>query len=965
MKTIYDCCELRPEVLQGELDDAIFAADFGHVVEGIAPKVYLDPEEFFKNTHPAAALKKVVNNVFGRLADPNESGARIRLSTGFGGGKTHTLIALWHLAKNINKLSIGTELLDAAGRPEKVVVAGVDGDKAGTEVFLQHANFQTHSLWGELAYQLGGVRGYEKVKNIDDPEKVPHAALIREILTTGAPVLILLDEIVLYMCKLSERGKNALTSFINSLISEISALRQAVLVITDTADQTAYQKETSDLEKAMETEAAAGFDDVLGRKMTDFDPIGTETAQVIIRRLFTKVDRAGADEASGEYYNAYKRICSENPGLLPRGVDSAEYAKRIVECYPFHPRLLDTARDRLGALQSFQKSRGTLRLFARILRDIWQRKPDIPLITAGDINWENSSIQADLLQRLNRDNFKAAVDADILRHAAELDKDYQTDIHRRVASALLLESLPMTANAAMDKADITLATLRPSEVGHEPGEAIDRLISVCWHTYKIDSGEKFQFRYEPNANKIIEEAVARISTEDALARVRTRVIDYFKGATFDLKAYPQRPSDVPDSNKLKLVLCDSEELAQAVCDFEDDSDPESKRPRRFRNAILAIAPNQAGLDEAVRTAKWELAAEAVLHDYKDNKELKAQVEEIIVQLRKRAQIAAYRAFNRVFFQGRQPVSLAEKYLVQSESALGTPSGQANLKKFLDDEGLIYQYEDSLDVDLLINDIIPGSTPSLDHQGAYPASAIHERALASIKLRLMIDGSPVRNAIIKAVESGKLVVRLANGDVYDSKGKVTGPEGERRRIDGDRMYTMNLTSDVLVAPPDAPCVSEWTAISETSEINGNGNGDEKLGTVNADTWHEAINLAQNRPMLSLKLEAQSPDTARTLARLAQPFSANSVLMTVLVNGELKEGGSALYKVENVKLNTNLRPIDEAAKLYRAMNEDAEFTVEIAMNFGDSGRTDVVASLEQARDTAPEDVKLSAKFGKEIE
>jgi len=119
MKRVKDACVPRPEVIKSDLEDAIFGADFGHVIDGNAPNVYLDPETFFRNTHPTVPLKKLVNDVFDRLVNPSDTGAVIRLSTGYGGGKTHTLIALWHLAHNINNASLGTELLPAAGRPKK------------------------------------------------------------------------------------------------------------------------------------------------------------------------------------------------------------------------------------------------------------------------------------------------------------------------------------------------------------------------------------------------------------------------------------------------------------------------------------------------------------------------------------------------------------------------------------------------------------------------------------------------------------------------------------------------------------------------------------------------------------------------------------------------------------------------------------------------------------------------------
>ena len=345
MKPVLSACKPREEVLRGDLEDAIFAADFGHVVEGRAPAVYQKPIEFFRNTHPAAPLKKIVTTIFGRLADPKEAGAAVRLSTGFGGGKSHTLIALWHLAKNISKTTLGTDLLPAAGRPEKVAVAGLDGEKAGSEVFARHGEIETRSLWGELAFQLGGKPGYRKIKSADRPETVPDAALVRGMLPPGMPVLILVDELVSYLAKLPEAGRKSLQEFLRLLIAEVVARPQAVVVVSDPGDLIAYQQEAAALDDIWSAqEVVSGLDDVLGRKMSDFEPIKGEEAQVINRRLFEKIESKAADQASAEYLTAYKRVAKDQPDALPPEATRAAYAKRIVECYPFHPRLLETAQ---------------------------------------------------------------------------------------------------------------------------------------------------------------------------------------------------------------------------------------------------------------------------------------------------------------------------------------------------------------------------------------------------------------------------------------------------------------------------------------------------------------------------------------------------------------------------------------------------------------------------------------------
>lgn len=970
LKPVRQSCTLRPEVLKGDLQDAIFAADFGHVIEGVAPDVYQNPVDFFHNTHPAAPLKKVITTVFGRLADPTEAGAAIRLSTGFGGGKTHTLIALFHLAKNITQATLGTELLAAAGRPSKVIVAGIDGEKSGAIIFARHPDVETHSLWGELAYQLGGKAGYDAVASIDNPETAPDSKLIRDSLPVGVPVLILLDELVKYMAKLTDLGCTSLLTYIGALISEVGARKQAVLVITDPASQVAYQQASEALAEATRKSLAANWlSDELGRKMSNQDPIGDEAAQVIVRRLFTKVDRTAAEEASAEYYNTYKRVAADLPEALPTDASTKDYAKRIVDCYPFHPRLLDTAQNRLGALQDFNKTRGTLRLFARILRDIWEGEAEIPLVTAGDLDWRSARIQADLLNRLNRDQFKASVDADVVQHAGQLDKDFSTDIHRRVASALLLESLPLAHNAAMDKRDLTLSTLRPTDAGHEAGEAIDRLYSVCWHTYKDETGLKFQFRYEPNVNKLIEERAQMIPLQDARQAVLARAQSYFGGHTFDLVAYPSSPKAVSDSAKLKLVLSDSEALAQAICDYQDTSDLDAKQKRRFRNAIFGIAPAKTMLDDAIQVMRQQMAATEIKDEQGKNKAVKEQIEGILPNLSKRARIRAVRAFNRVVFQGKPSVTLDEKYLVPEEGALQDVNGQDRLKTFLDDNKLIFQPTDAVDIDLLLDYIVKGATPSLDHGDAYPASAVHERALASDKLRLMLSPDPVRKSILKAVEQGKLIVRLPNGDIYDKDGSVSNINGARQRTT-NRLHTLQLNSDVSLAPLTAKCVQGWLQVDDAVEEGKDGETDGGAGgyeldldTAYADTWDDAITHAQTRPLRALKLKSGKIDAAKTLAGLAQPFGAKSLTLSVIASGVLKDGGNINFAASNLKHNHPLKPLETVATLLRAMADGASFEAELNLDFGESGLTDSGSKLQQASQSASDEVGLNAEFGKE--
>ncbi|MGH9449736.1 MAG: DUF499 domain-containing protein [Terriglobia bacterium] len=965
---VLDSCKLRREVLEGDLEDAIFAADFGDLIARKAPPVYRDAATFFQNTHPAERLCEVVRAVFDRLGNQKEPGAVIRLSTGFGGGKTHTLMVLWHLAQNITDAALGTDLLPAAGRPKSVTLAAVDCGKAGVPEFAKHGALKVRSLWGELFFQLGGEKAVKALGKADDPEASPSEAQITAVFPAG-PVLILLDELVIYMAGLSERGQGNLLSFLGKLTSVACKRPQTVLVVTDPGGQAAYAGQAAKLADALPA-SASKLDDVLDRKVSDFDPIGNEAARVIVRRLFDKVDPTAAQTASASYHALYQRVLQDLPGGLPNYAAGSEYAKRIVECYPFHPRLLDSAQERLGALQDFQKSRGVLRLFARILRDVWAAKDEVELITAGDLNWSSSRIQADLLSRLHRESFKAAVSADIEKHARELDGGGPRAIHARVASALLLESLPMQPSSGLDKSELTLAVLRPEEAGPEPGEALDRLVGVCWHTYPMAGGRGWQFRYEPNIIRQIEERIADVPVEDAKSRVQAEAQQYFNGPTFTLRSWPVHARQVAESADLQLALCETEKIAKSVCAYEDDNDPLAPLPRRFQNAIVAVSATSSALDQALEKARRLLAAEAIERDHKTGetgKLMREQLQRVKPELHKQFRLQTCRAFDRVALAGGNAYSIDEQFQVSEEQMLQKPHGQACVKKFLDAKQLIYLPGDALDVNRFLKDVLPGATPLPDKPGVYTAKAIHERFLGAPGLRLLPDSGVVRQTVLKAVSQGKVVVRMPDGRAYDAKGCIEGPDGRRRRI-AAALTSLVLDDSVRVTSADTETGSQWI---KEDPIEGPGPVPGGFppppprpapARVEATQANEVLNCAAERPLLSLALTARTPAAAQTLLGLAQPLGADTLALSVNVGGQLKDSGTINFAAHRLKPAHPTKPLAVAQTLFNAMTEGASYEAVVELDFGLQGRTGLEAQLRTLTETAPEDVSLRATFDK---
>lgn len=958
-------CKPRVDVLQGELDDAIFAASFDKLTRGEGPLIYRDPALFFRNTHPTAALSKLCRDVFGRMASSTDSGAVLRLSTGFGGGKTHALMTLWHLAKTIADPTMGTDLLPPAGRPAAVRVVGIDAEGAGYPVFARHGDQEARSLAAELAFQFGGASALNALGSANATAASPDAATV-EALLPNEPVLILLDELVLYMAKLTDQEVGNLVGFLRTLMTVIVGRKHAVLVITDPKDQPADAANAARLEHL-----AHVIEQQTGRQATVIEPIGNETAQVIIRRLFDQVDHAAAAKASADHFKLYERVAEEHPNLIPAAARSKDYAERIRVCYPLHPRLLETAENRLRVLPDYNLSRGTLRLFARMVRGVWDNPARDPeLITAGEIDWSSPRIQTDLLQRLDREKFKAAVGADIEGHATELDGG-TWGTHRRVASALLLESLPLEANSGLDHADLTLAVLRPEDAGTEPSEALDRLSGTCWHLYPMSgSANAWQFRYEPNILKQIEQRMAQIPRADALDRLRTDVQKSFQGGFAKPLAWPPNAKAVPDRAELQLALCDSEEIARSVVTYSDDT-PGAQSVRTYRNAIMAIAPDANGLEKAIQRIQRLMAAEAIESETPNSEAGKLAREQLKKQrpeLIKAARLEAARAFNRLMLADGAALTIDERFIVPPDtSPLQLPSGQDAVRAFIEDRQLIYGAEDSLDPGLFVERVFNGAVPPAEAPEARSTAALQRRFLSAQGLRLVGDPSVIRASILRGVAQGRLVVRQEDGTAFDHEGAIYSSHGVRRRDPGRKLATLPMDEATLVAEAGSDLAKEWLKLYGASEPQPKPGSlplppppPKGAGATTTSDIHIAATLADKRRLLSFRITCLSAADAQKALGAAAPLGAPKITIEADLAGDMKDGGKLAFRVAEAKVTAAIKPLTMAQTLGNALGEGASIRVVVGLEFGPDGKPDLGAILRTLAMQLPETASIEARF-----
>jgi predicted AAA+ superfamily ATPase len=408
MRTIFDTCQPRDEVLRGELREQQFAASLTKVLRGSAEEVYGNPNTFFANTYPTSGLKSLLSEALGRLTGRSPMSASvIRLETSFGGGKTHNLIALYHLCRGGIHSKLVKRFVDPKFVPQEPIprIAGVVGPDMNVADGIDQGDVRTFTLWGELAYQLGGPAAYEVVRKSDEQRTAP-GTQVWEKLIGDEPALLMIDEIAYYLRVARGAGFRAgkttvaeqTVAFLLSLIKFASESQRTVLVYTlaDSAD--AFGKDSDELRQEL-AEARS----VSARQEHVLTPTAeNEISAIVTHRLFSRIDREAAAEIAREYSKYYARLIEQGVDLPQRAV-RAEYQAEMVQDYPFHPELLTTLNRKTSTIPNFQKTRGVLRLLAQTIRGLWQRKPkDCFLICPHHLELANDQIANDLTSRLDR-----------------------------------------------------------------------------------------------------------------------------------------------------------------------------------------------------------------------------------------------------------------------------------------------------------------------------------------------------------------------------------------------------------------------------------------------------------------------------------------------------------------------------------------------------------------------------------
>lgn len=639
---------VRPhlDIRQGRLDESVFAANLGEVALETGREIYQNPALFFEKTFFTAGLKTVAKRVINGLSGGADTENRvISLQTGFGGGKTHTLISLFHLAKWGKKASESGEikpLIDYTGKPKF--------DKANVAVFTNQTNdpvqgreteegIHIKTLWGELAYQLGGPEAYKLIRANDENRTAPKG-VFNKVLQKTKPGLILIDELADYCTSAAtvEVGGSNLSdqtiSFMQELSETIAANDQCVAVITLPASAS----EVGSSEQA--TKILTSLESRISRVGADTKPVADEEIfEVIRRRLFEDIgDEEEVENSISQYMQLYDSLRVELPSTAHRG----EYRQKLKKSYPFHPELIDMFRIRWASHPDFQRTRGVLRLLASIVSDLWKRKGSLTsinaLIQTSDVNFGNLDALVGQLKKLYGNGYEAVITADVAgssSNAFAIDEEKpgygQYDLTKGICNTILLGTFGSSdANKGISIKEIKLSMLKPDSFNHNDiNGALDVLESTAHYLYYSSSGtdtKRYWFRVQPNINILINQARNDVHRSEVDAEILKRIKNHERGVnSFNVLVDP--PEDIPEQKKPTLIILGpqyqktQEGLTKKTENWIAElATQKGNSDRIYRNTLLFLVANELGYNKLKDSVTDYLASQTIRDDYQSQLE---------------------------------------------------------------------------------------------------------------------------------------------------------------------------------------------------------------------------------------------------------------------------------------------------------------------------------------------------------
>jgi len=549
-------------VLEGTFQESEFAADLNKVANKTASKEYQNPELFFERTYITEGMRLMLESVAKRLTGQGGDPV-VQLQTAFGGGKTHAMLAVYHMAKGeepAETLPGLYTILSNMGITDlpSANVAILDGNSLSPSQPRVRGGITVNTLWGEIAWQVGGEEGYRMLEQSDRDGTSPGKTILADIFKQFGPVVVLLDETVAYVRQFVD-DKTYHGGTFGSNLAFLQALTEAAGSVSNAMVLASLPE--SDLEAGGEQgkKALGQIQHLFHRIEAIWKPVSSEEGfEIVRRRIFKdKIDPESRDTVCRAFADMYIK-----EGRYPAETQESEYLNRLKSSYPIHPEVFDRLYEDWATMENFQRTRGVLRLMAMVVHRLWVDGNKDLMIMPGSLPIHDNHITSELIRYLPS-GWDPVMDRDV---DGPISMTYSIDekeprfgvvqAARRVSRTIFLGSAPTTSSQkvrGLNAEHIRLGCTQPEQSSGIFDDALRRLSDKLYYLYS--GNDRYWFDTQTNLRREAEDRMSRFKLDnDLLPEISKRLKNMLKGQPFSGIHVFTPHSDIPDDTHIRLVV---------------------------------------------------------------------------------------------------------------------------------------------------------------------------------------------------------------------------------------------------------------------------------------------------------------------------------------------------------------------------------------------------------------------------